>query len=110
MQIIEDSWKIFLLYFFYAFGVPIAVIFTIYMMHVKGLLPIHFQLKLGEETCFVGGNATIERIYIIPAIVIMLVVNTLFYIITAITLYKIQKQNSKYFINENKRYTQNRSR
>lgn len=110
VQKVGKSWKIILIYSLYAFGIPIVITITIFILHKENVIPEKYQLKLGEESCLIGGNDTIVQIYLMPVIILMLVINFIFYAGTACTIRQIEKQNSKIFLNQNQRYTQNKSR
>ena len=110
VQKANDDWKIFIGYCTYAFLFPTLVVLTIFFLHHYDVIPKEYQHMLGEEYCLLSNVEEIRYIYFLPITVIMMSINIIFYAITAYTLYKIQKQTTKLFANENTRYAQNRRR
>lgn len=110
VQKANDDWKIFFGYCAYAFLFPILVVSTIFFLHQYDVIPQEYQHKLGKVYCLMSNDEDIRKIYFLPITVIMMSINIIFYTITAYTLYKIQKQTTKLFANENTRYAQNRRR
>lgn len=79
------------MYCAYAFGVPITLGVIAFLLNNLKLIPEEFRNKAGTTTCLVGGSTTVEFIYVFCPVIITLSINAIFYLITALKIYRVQK-------------------
>lgn len=86
--------KRFLMYSAYAFGVPIAFTFLVYIIDSTSFVPENFRPRIGERRCFIIGSWIVEAIYVYIPISIILIVNIVLYSVTALTIHRVQRETS----------------
>lgn len=88
----EHTEKIYLKYCVYAFGVPILIVITAFLLNNYNIISKAYRSEIGDVGCMVGDNKTSQLIYIYVPIMIFLTVNTFLYVITAFKIYRVQKE------------------
>lgn len=94
--IIKDERKRFVVYFFYAFGVPLLMTVFVFALDKSDFVSDRFKAGLGEESCWFKSHndLTTEMVYIYIPFAIVLTCNIVFFSITAYNIYQIQSQSS----------------
>jgi G protein-coupled receptor Mth (Methuselah protein) len=100
----SDKTKKFLKYCIYAFGVPLLLVSIVFILNEFQLVHSEYSSRIGNGSCTVTdpdliteeGSALRKRqlIYIYAPICLFIVVNTIFYAVTAWKIYRVQKETS----------------
>jgi hypothetical protein len=91
----EDN-RQFLNYCAYAFGIPVLISITNFILNNFELIPDSINNGIGHETCSIPQKRhDLLWIYIYGPIMVMLIVNITFYAITAWKILYVQKETSK---------------
>jgi G protein-coupled receptor Mth (Methuselah protein) len=86
--------KRFLFYCLYAFGVPILFIFIVYIIDSTEFIPKDYRPEIGLFRCYIKTSTLAESIYVYIPISIILLINIALYSITAMTIYRVQKETA----------------
>ncbi|XP_013194890.1 probable G-protein coupled receptor Mth-like 3 isoform X3 [Amyelois transitella] len=76
----------------YAFGVPTALTTLLAALEFSGLPPHPWLPLLRHQGCFLYGNA--RMIYLYGPVVILCIINLIFFVLTAIKIVQIKKQTA----------------
>lgn len=80
----------FLCYCLYAFGIPILFVTLVYIFETTELVPAAYRPLIGDDKCWVKESQELVFVYI--PILILLLLNTTFYSITAYKIYQVRKE------------------
>lgn len=99
------------MYCAYAFGIPITLVIIVYLLNTLQLIPAEYASQIGNGTCSVGKDGigdkkTVRFIYVYLPIIITISINIVFYSITAIKIYRVQKETN-FKGGESKRHVKN---
>ncbi|XP_058054277.1 G-protein coupled receptor Mth2-like [Anopheles bellator] len=97
--------KKFLLYSLYAWGCPVLMVAGALVADHTDLLPIYLRPQFGTSRCLFVGNKLIEFLYLYLPLLILVFTNVLFFVITALRIYKIQCETSVVRRGDSKRHT-----
>lgn len=86
--------KRFALYCLYAFGVPLFLTSILFIIDFTELLPRDYRPLMGITRCWIQNNRFVEAIYTYTPISLILLVNVALYSVTALKIYKVQKETS----------------
>jgi G protein-coupled receptor Mth (Methuselah protein) len=86
--------KRFLLYCFYAFGIPIVVTITCFVLDTTQLLSEPLRFSMGVHRCWIQETFLAEAIYIYIPIMIIVATNIFFYVSTACKIRKVRRETS----------------
>lgn len=86
--------KRFLLYCLYAFGVPMLLTSILFIVDSIDLVPHEWRPLMGITRCWLQNNRHVEAIYLYFPICVILIVNVTLYSVTALKIYKVQKETS----------------
>jgi len=84
----------FLLYCLYAFGVPLLITGIIILIDLNEFVPRHLKPAIGTNSCMVQNSRMVQMIYVYIPISIILIINIVFYSITAYKIYRVRKETS----------------
>lgn len=86
----------FLCYCLYGFGVPVLIISFMFATDELDFVPDEFKVKMGQERCWIRkeGAQLIELLYVYIPMAMVLIFNSIFYIITACKIYRVQNDAS----------------
>lgn len=76
------------MYCAYAFGIPIILGIIALLLNNLELIPNDFRNQIGKKSCVIGGSSLIEFIYVYCPVIITILINIIFYSITAYEIYK----------------------
>lgn len=93
----------FLCYSLYAFGIPTSLVTLIYVFEKAEIIPKEFRPVIGVERCWVQKSQ--EFVYVYFPILILLLLNTFFYSITAYKIYQVRKETSVVRKGDNSRHS-----
>ncbi|CRK99459.1 CLUMA_CG012624, isoform A [Clunio marinus] len=93
-RINRNETKKFLSYCLYAFGLPLILTFLVYASNYADFIPDNYRSGIGEIRCWIRSGQIVELIYLYIPISIILILNSLFYSITAYKIYRVQKETS----------------
>ncbi|XP_041769481.1 G-protein coupled receptor Mth2-like isoform X1 [Anopheles merus] len=97
--------KKFLLYSLYAWGCPILLVATAIIADYTDILPIYLRPQFGTTRCLFVENKLIEFLYLYMPLLILVFMNVVFFVITALRIYKIQCETSVVRRGDSKRHT-----
>uniref|UniRef100_A0A182PLA5 G-protein coupled receptors family 2 profile 2 domain-containing protein n=1 Tax=Anopheles epiroticus TaxID=199890 RepID=A0A182PLA5_9DIPT len=97
--------KKFLLYSLYAWGCPILLVATAITADNTDILPIYLRPQFGTIRCLFVENKLIEFLYLYMPLLILVFMNVVFFVITALRIYKIQCETSVVRRGDSKRHT-----
>ncbi|XP_052894771.1 G-protein coupled receptor Mth2-like [Anopheles moucheti] len=97
--------KKFLLYSLYAWGCPILLVSTAILADYTDLFPDYLRPKFGTTRCLFVENKLIEFLYLYMPLLILVFMNVVFFVITALRIYKIQCETSVVRRGDSKRHT-----
>uniref|UniRef100_A0A182Q5Y6 G-protein coupled receptors family 2 profile 2 domain-containing protein n=1 Tax=Anopheles farauti TaxID=69004 RepID=A0A182Q5Y6_9DIPT len=97
--------KKFLLYSLYAWGCPILLVATAILADFTEWLPIYLRPQFGTTRCLFVDNKLIEFLYMYMPLLILVFMNVVFFLITALRIYKIQCETSVVRRGDSKRHT-----
>jgi G protein-coupled receptor Mth (Methuselah protein) len=86
--------KRFIFYCLYAFGVPIILTLIIIIIDKTQFIPESFRPNMGVNRCWIEPKHLVEFIYVYFPISIILVINVVFFSMTARNIFRIQKETS----------------
>ncbi|XP_035786269.1 G-protein coupled receptor Mth2-like isoform X1 [Anopheles albimanus] len=97
--------KKFVLYSLYAWGCPILLVAAALVADHTELLPVYLRPQFGLTRCLFIENKLIEFIYLYLPLLILVFMNVLFFVVTAIRIFKIQCETSMIRRGDSKRHT-----
>lgn len=77
----------FLNYSLYAFGLPLLTSMLVFILDETNFIPSEYKIGMGKNSCSVGNT-----FYLLTPISFVIAINILFYSVTAIKIYKVQKE------------------
>lgn len=81
-------------YCLYAFGVPVFITLMVFLADSLSFVPELLKVQMGENRCFVNDSHTTGVIFVYGPISLVLLLNTIFYSITAFKIHQVQKETS----------------
>lgn len=79
----------------YAFGIPLALTGIVYVIDKTVSVEYNdYKPLIGVRGCWIQQNRIVEAIYIYTPISIIMIVNVVLYSITALKIYKVQRETS----------------
>lgn len=90
----------------YAFGTPFVISLIVLIIDKTESIPDEFRPMLGYGKCLMQDkDKIVDLVFVYPLIVIILIVNAVFYSITAYKIYKAQKDTSIIRKGDSKRHS-----
>jgi G protein-coupled receptor Mth (Methuselah protein) len=86
--------KRFLNYCLYAFGVPSLITLFVFISDQTTFIPEDYRIRMGQERCFIHSSKEVSAIYLFVPISLVLLLNIIFYSITAFKIFQVQKEIS----------------
>lgn len=86
--------KRFYWYCLYAFGGPSLITSLVYISDNTNFIPDEIKIQMGKDRCWIDESHLIEFIYIFIPITCVLILNTVFYSITAYKINQVWKETS----------------
>ncbi|XP_053674611.1 G-protein coupled receptor Mth2-like [Anopheles nili] len=97
--------KKFLLYSLYAWGCPILLAATAVTADYTDIIPIYLRPQFGTTRCLFVDNKLIEFLYLYMPLLILVFMNVVFFLVTALRIYKIQRETSVVRRGDSKKHT-----
>uniref|UniRef100_A0A182IR24 G-protein coupled receptors family 2 profile 2 domain-containing protein n=1 Tax=Anopheles atroparvus TaxID=41427 RepID=A0A182IR24_ANOAO len=96
--------KKFLFYSLYAWGVPILMVIAVITVDNTDWLPVYLRPQFGTTRCLFIENKLIEFVYLYLPLLILVFMNVVFFVVTALRIYKIQCETSMVRRGDSKRH------
>uniref|UniRef100_A0A182LY68 G-protein coupled receptors family 2 profile 2 domain-containing protein n=2 Tax=Anopheles culicifacies TaxID=139723 RepID=A0A182LY68_9DIPT len=97
--------KKFLFYSLYAWGCPIMLVLSALVADNTDILPPYLRPQFGTTRCLFVENKLIEFLYLYMPLLILVFMNVVFFVITALRIYKTQCETSVIRRGDSKRHT-----
>lgn len=96
--------KKFLFYSLYAWGMPVLLTATVVTADNTDILPVYLRPQFGTTRCLFIDNKLIEFLYLYLPVLILVFMNVVFFVVTALRIYKIQCETSMVRRGDSKRH------
>ncbi|XP_055537392.1 G-protein coupled receptor Mth2-like isoform X4 [Wyeomyia smithii] len=103
--VMRNERKRFLYYSLYAFGSPVVILVLALIFDFTELVPEEYRPRFGEPSCFIHKNKWIEFVYFYLPLLILVVANLYFFVVTAIRIIRIQRATEAVLRNDSERHS-----